>query len=334
MNSGKRSKKDIEEELDNSIRIAKKSFEKLTELSVAKKMDFNYDEYYKITQKDRKFSNKQLESFMQRFCKADDYGKRYLGKKDKNGFFPVYSSDENDNFKEQGTFDSEIALANSKLEFLAFGHSIVNNCITYSHSDSFDGLTGIKVIEYEQSLCGLLCYYLVTYNSISETKELIPVVIDLDQNLLNYELDDIEREVVHSVGNHKVSFEKRASEINVTIDRLDDLMAKARERILEKVEHKVWDIKENLDLHIDPEIEKITESYNKQLYELRDKLSRQESRMQLLGKDMRSAITRTRNQIAKTKREMELVLAKYRKYHGVTYSIKLNSAGIIINQDL
>lgn len=335
MTSGRASKKEVYKKIDESIVKAKKSFEKLSELTVARKMDFNYDDYYKITQTDRKFSNKQLESFIDRFCTETSFGKQYLGKLNKKtGLVQVNCKDENYKFQSSGTFDSEKALANSKLEFLAFGHPIIDNCIAHSHNDDFAGHTGVKTIESENKFLGLVFYYLVTYKSISETKELVPVIVDSENNLLNYELDDIERELIQQHNN--VDFElvnKYSNKIDNIIENIDNYNLKARARIDKIVEHKIWDIKENLDLQIDPEIEKINESYNKQLAELREKLSLQESQLRLQGKDMKSAITRTKNKIAKTKSEMEQILAKYRKYHGVTYSISLISAGIIIGNN-
>ena len=107
----------------------------------------------------------------------------------------------------------------------------------------------------------------------------------------------------------------------------------AKERVFEKVEQKVWDMREQLDLTIDPEIEKIKESCDRHISELTAQLERQENNMRLFGKDMRSAITRTKNRIIETRKEKDHLLAVYRRRLGVTCRIELVSAGVLIALD-
>jgi predicted DNA-binding protein YlxM (UPF0122 family) len=68
------------------------------------------------------------------------------------------------------------------------------------------------------------------------------------------------------------------------------------------------ELNESLEIQIDPEVEKIKESYTKQLRELEEKLDLYESQMKWYGKDTRSLITRLKNKIVKTKTEMESLL--------------------------
>ncbi len=329
MVSGRKKSKIIDQEIELSINKAKKSFEKLEELTVTQKMDFNYDEYYKITRRERKFSNKQLQNFIERFCKCDKSGQKYFGKIDSDsGQIEIKNNLTDYKFHQYGTFDSEKALNNSKLEFLAFGHPSVDRCIKYSHSDEFGGMTGVQVINYKKKFYGLVFFYLITYSAISETKELIIVVVDPKEKLSDYELLEVEHEIIAQSGLNKAELNLSYKFKNM-LDDIDNLNLKARDRILKKVEDKVWDIKENLDLAIDPEIEKISVSYGRQLSELNEKLAVQENKMRFEERDMKSAISRTKNLIAHTKEEMLQVLTRYQGYHSVKYKIALISAGLV-----
>jgi len=70
-------------------------------------------------------------------------------------------------------------------------------------------------------------------------------------------------------------------------------------------------------------------SYGRQLSELNEKLAVQENKMRFEERDMKSAISRTKNLIAHTKEEMLQVLTRYQGYHSVKYKIALISAGLV-----
>jgi hypothetical protein len=85
-----------------------------------------------------------------------------------------------------------------------------------------------------------------------------------------------------------------------------------------------------MEIHIDPELDKIRESYTKLIKELEDKLDLQEGQMKWYGRDMKSAITRTKNSIRKARVEMDSLIKEYSGYSGVTCSISLINSGVII----
>ncbi|MCU0844783.1 MAG: SNF2-related protein, partial [Spirochaetes bacterium] len=58
MAAGVRPRKRILADVDERIESARRSYEKLSDLTVARNLDFNYDEYYSITMKERRFSNR------------------------------------------------------------------------------------------------------------------------------------------------------------------------------------------------------------------------------------------------------------------------------------
>ena len=101
---------------------------------------------------------------------------------------------------------------------------------------------------------------------------------------------------------------------------------------MKRVNDRVFDLNENIEIHIDPELEKIRDSYTKQIKELEDKLDLQEGQMKWYGRDMKSAITRTKNSIRKARVEMDSLIKEYSGYTGISFSIKLINAGVIISR--
>ena len=54
--------------------------------------------------------------------------------------------------------------------------------------------------------------------------------------------------------------------------------------------------------------------------------------MKWYGRDMKSAITRTRNSIQKARIEMDSLIKEYSGYCGIRFSLKLINAGVIISE--
>ena len=327
---GKHSKKKIEAELDERIEAARKSYEKLASLTVAEKMDFNYDEYYRITLKERQFSNRRIESFVRDLMGCDDYACRFLGPRNsKNGLYPVKTAPTHDEKTgEFGTFDSETALENDSLEFLAFGHPIIDHLINHCTGDEFDGLSGIRLIRYSRQVSGLLCNFIVEFRSSARTHELIPVfvpIVPMDEG----DIGDIENESLELHEGIDPDISALSAAIETVSLSLDRYMEYAITRLRGKIMEKVKTMEDSLDFQVDPELDKIRTSYTRTLKELSERLELQESQMKWYGKDMRSVITRTRNQIMKAERERDHLLEKYRGYTGVRFSIRLLNAGIL-----
>jgi superfamily II DNA or RNA helicase len=329
ISTGRRSEKLAEAEIDRSIQRAKASYEKISELTVAKRMDFNYDEYYRITQKDRLFSNKQLESFIERVRRESFEISECLGDRSDSGLWEMKKIPGCEKHYPKGTFDSEKALSTSGVEFLAFGHPFVDYAIDYCCSGFFGGRTGFFRMESDRPFSGIVFFFVATYTSMNETHELIPVACDFEGRAFAFELERIERECSRRAG---VTFHPDDADYlaNRAAECADAMFARARERVREKTENKLWDIREHLDLTIDPEMEKIKESCDLQIKELNAQLERQENQMRHFGKDMRSAMTRTRNRISEAVRDRDAMLAMYRRRLGVECSLELVSAGILV----
>jgi len=332
MVAGSKKKKNIDDEIDGRVEMARKSYEKLSDLTVTDKMDFNYDEYYRITLKERQFSNKRIENFINRLQETDDHSFASLGRKNKrNKLYAVKPGQLGNKIKgKYGTFNSQTALDNENLEFLAFGHPIIDSLIDYCQDDKFGGFTGIRYIGYQRNFIGMLFNYVVEFESMTRVRKFMPVVIEPYGILDSSEIDEVELETIEQDFVFVPEIKRYGTFISDMVKKTDELFAKSKERILDKVNKKSTEMTLDLDIHLDPEIEKISKSYELQIKELQDKLEIQTGQMKWYGKDMRGAITRTRNRIMKAEREKELQLSRYRGYMGIKSSIKLINAGIII----
>ncbi len=322
----------IYSEIDSKLKAARESYEKLNELAVARKMDFNYDEYYKITLRDREYSNRRIENFINSLRNNYKPVDRYIGRKSR--ITRLYSikefPDGEKPEKKHGTFDSARALDNENLEFLAFGNSIVDTLVNMCHKEDFGGSTGIKIIKYNKKISGMIFYYIVTFNSISRQKELMPVFVPAGILLSDNEVSEIELKSIESpagIKNKKNNYDAYILKIQKDADKFFDL---AYGRIIRKADMKIREMSSILDSSIRPEIEKISDSYVKKIKEYEEQLERQICQMKWYNKDMKSAITRTRNKISNEMIEKEDMLSKYNNYLHVDYTIEILSAGILI----
>ena len=329
--AGNKKKKELDNEIEQRMNVARENYEKLSELTVAGRMDFNYDEYYRITLKERQFSNNRIERLVNLMQEEDSYCDSFISRRHPvNNLYPVRCCDENIRGK-YGTFDSQVALDNDNLEFLAFGHPIVDRIIRYCQSSDFGGYTGIKTVKYDKPCVAMLCNYVVTCRSVHETRELMTVLVPCCGDLDDFELEDLEREVVEA---EPFSSRQNASHERVlasALTEIDSLAERARLRLADKIRRRIADMGDDLDFHIDPQLEKIRDSYDRSIKELEEKLELQQSRMKWYGKDMKGVITRTSNKILKLRREKEKSLETYRGYLGIEYSVKMINAGFIIS---
>ncbi len=335
MASKRRSIRKINSEIDDKLMIARESYEKLTDLTITKKMDFNYDEYYRITLQDRQYSNKRIENFVNTLRKCDESVDHLLGKKHKmNRLYSIKTLPSGGKpQRKKGTFDSNRALNNENIEFLAFGNPIIDYLINLCREEDFGGFTGIKIVKHEKKLKGMIFYYLVTFSSIAKDQELIPVFVASNNSLKENELEEVEIKSVeqHSIRNYKLDL--HISEISRIRNKAEKYFDTARERIIKKIDAKITEISKDVDRSVVPEIEKIQDSYGKKIKEYEEQLSRQECQLKWFNKDMKGAITRTRNKISKEKNEKDIQLKQYKGYCDVKFSIELLNAGILIAGD-
>jgi hypothetical protein len=196
----------------------------------------------------------------------------------------------------------------------------------YARSADFGGYTGVKAVKYGKPCAGLLCNYVVTFKAVRETRELIPVVVPCCGD---FDVDELER-----MSSESEPLSCDSSLVDGIVERafpsLESLIAGARERLALKIGRRVETMSDDLDFSIDPQLEKIRDSYARAIKELENKLELHKSKMKWYGGDLKSVITRTSNKILLMKKEKEHLLATYRGYLGIEYSAAIVNAGFII----
>ena len=333
MAAGRKSVKMIYEELDEKLEGARESYEKIGDLTVTKTMDFNYDEYYRVTLQERNYSNRRIESFVNALREQDAEVDRLLGPKHAvSGLYRIKMLPDGQRpDKKNGTFESDRALNNESVEFLAFGNPVVDHFIKSCRNENFGGLTGVRVIKYHKEFIGMILYYVVTFRSASEHQELIPVFAVPDSSLGEDELREIENLSIEEPAGLNYKNDKYMMKCYKIASMAGKYFNIGRERVMMKIDSRIIEIGADLGKSITPEIEKISDSYGKKIKEYEEQLSRQTCSMKWFNKDMRSAITRTKNNIYTAKEEMENTLARYSSYRDIQYSIELLNAGILIS---
>lgn len=332
--SKRKSIRKINAEIDARVETARRSYEKLNDLAIASRLDFNYDEYYKTTMNERKISNKRIESFISRLRDNSESLHDYLGKKNTlTRLYPVKKyPDGTLPKKRHGTFDSVRALENENLEFLAFGNPIVDSLISECQGSGFGGETGIQYINYRKPFYGFIAYYIITFHTSSSHQELVAVCIPVSRQLTDEECGEVEKFVIEQRFNKITNSRNTASAIRQVASHIEEHVDSAHERILSKAVTRAAEIKCSMANPVTQEIEKITSSYDQRIKEFEEQLERQVCQMKWFDKDMKSAITRTKNKIAREKREKMLSLGRQERFSDVVYTIEMLGAGVLISQ--
>ncbi len=333
MARGKRTRK-IYSELDKKIEAAKRSYEKLADLAVLHKIDFNYDEYYRITKSEREYSNKRIEEFVEHLRKVDDIVDSYLGKKHGvNRLYPIRKIPGEDvPSAKYGTFRSDKALENEKFEFLAFGNPIIDRLFRHCRESSFGGQTCIKKAELGKKLTALYCSYLVTYRSASESQKIIHVLSEPGHRLTDAGKTELENDyrrfslITGEYGGKGFTGMK-----NLT-DNIEAFFKEAGERLRDKIERDCSGIRAGFDSSVMPEIDKITESYDKRIKECEEQLERQICQMKWFNRDMKSAITRSKSRLNTLKTEKQDLLKRHWGYLDIDVRIELISACVLVSE--
>jgi superfamily II DNA or RNA helicase len=327
MAAGLKTRPALDEEVERRIDLARRGYEKISELVVADRIDFNYDEYYRITMKERKFSNRRIERFANRLMEIDGCAASLITRSDVEGLYTVACESENGPCWRPGTFDSAAALENEHMEFLAFGHPVIDRLVEHCRGASFGGHTGVQALRCSASFGGMVFYYLVTFTAAAQTREVIPVVVP-DRVVSRSELELVESELVFQEFSGTGEIDAAAA-TDIAADA-DRYIAEARNRLRAKIECHINELVTGLDVSIDPELQKIKESYDRQITELEEKLDLMEAQRKWYGKNLKSAITRTKNLMYKTKGERDALLGKYRGYLGVSHEEELLCAGVLL----
>ncbi len=329
MAAGLRSDAAVDNEVERRLDLARRGYEKISELAVADRMDFNYDEYYRVTLRERKFSNQRIERFVNRLMESDSRTAQFLAREG-DGLYRVACGDDGGETRwRSGTFDSATALDREQLEFLAFGHPVIDRLVAHCQDRAFGGFTGVQSVRHPVPFTGMVFYYMVTFTSVTRSREIIPVVVVRDGALPAEDLDSIETELCGSECTENSSVTGTGT---VDLAAHGELyFSEARTRIEEKIAARKTTLSQGLDVSIDPEIEKIRESYDRRIAELAEKLELQEAQFKWYGRNLKGTITRTKKLIEKARNDRDSLLLKYRGYLGIGHETELLCAGLLVS---
>ncbi|TGK32778.1 DEAD/DEAH box helicase [Leptospira gomenensis] len=308
--TGNKSKVEMEEEMDNRIKIAKKGFEKLGALVTPKLIDFNLQDYYSHTLEERSFNNTHLEEFTAKFTEMfpEEAGFRLIKKKPQ-----IYEIDSPVYKGKFGTFDSELALQNDSLEFLAFGHPLVDKTVSHliqnqrGWNTRFHSVSNkeyyVFLVEFQFTLNRTELFYFETNPKTGTVRKIDELPEDLRNPLRSAD-----------AGSDEIPFSPKSEENLIrTFLALDEIVESRKKELGDQT----------LDLFQKEEF-KIRTSNQNTLRQLEEKLMRQEAAFKWEGKpEKKSAMNRTRNEIQKVKEDFDRELRKVRNGKTIQHRFQL-----------
>ncbi|MCE9501066.1 MAG: DEAD/DEAH box helicase family protein [Leptospira sp.] len=311
--TGSKTQEEIETEFDNRIRLAEVGFNKLNSLMTPKILDFNLADYYNHTLTDRQFTNSHLEKFITLFC--GQYGPVA-------GFQLASTGNEIYEIKSAAgisgaTFNSEIALQNDSLEFLAFGHPLVETAITHI----IENKIGFRTV----CLKGLAGYknkivfvFLSEFHYSVKRTEIFYLEFDTATNKI-VELDVFPYDEISSL-------ETSPSGINVP-----DFYPAVFEKLESIAEKKKETLKNNTLSIFKKEEYKVDVSHQKYIRQLEEKLMRQEAKHKWSpAPEKRAVINRTKNEIMKAREEHDRQVRKIRNASQIRHRAQLFQVYVIV----
>ena len=112
----------------------------------------------------------------------------------------------------------------------------------------------------------------------------------------------------------------------------DRFFASAAARLAYKLEKRKSAIAERLNPAIGPEIEKIQSSYDARIAELCEKAELLEAQHKWYGRNLKAAITRTRNQIEEARRERDGMIQRLAACSRIEHRTELLCCGLLIGR--
>ncbi|HMV40898.1 MAG TPA: SNF2-related protein [Leptospiraceae bacterium] len=310
--TGSKTKEEIEIEMDLRIKVAEQGFNKLNDLVTPKLIDFNLQDYYNHTLSERQYNNTHLEEFLISFAKyfPNEFGSNLQINPENNRQYLIQNGKE----VKHGTFFSEDALVNDSLEFLAFGHPLVEKSIQYlidtksgfartyfSYPEYESKIFFVFLVEFQFSLKRTEIFYLEYDSSIDMVSELNTIPEFIQDNVL-------------------------AANINLSENplRVESGFIRCYEKLLNIVETRKDELVKNTLSIFKKEEFKIEVTSQKVIRQLQEKLNRQEAQEKWDPRpERKSVINRTKNEIMKVREDYEREIRKVRNGSTIHSRIEL-----------
>ncbi|GBF51373.1 DNA/RNA helicase [Leptospira ryugenii] len=308
--SGKKTKEEMESELDLRIQIAKKGFEKLNSLVTPKLLDFNLTDYYEHTSDEREWNNNHLQEIVMQGSKFFSNSLPGVLKTNRQGNLEYTNAEGKTKL---ATFDSDLALTNDTLEFLAFGHPYVEK-VTELLTSSLIG-NKKKYVITPNFKDRLLFIFLVEFQFSLLRRELF---------FLEYDLKTKKISVVKELTSDWQNAKTYVPEKELSISKLEHAYITVYPKIVEEVgARKESLVNETLSIFQKEEY-KMELSHQKLLRQLEEKLMRQEAAYKWDSRPEKKAVMhRTLKEIQTAKEQYEIELRKMKQGARINQKIEL-----------
>ncbi|TGN10940.1 DEAD/DEAH box helicase [Leptospira ilyithenensis] len=308
--TGTKSKEELETEFDLRIQVAQKGFQKLNSLVTPKLLDFNLKDYYDHTQDERDWNNQHLEEVVT--LGSNFFYNQLPGSLAQTGK-GKYNYTHPDGKVKTATFDSEYALTNDSVEFLAFGHPFVEK-VTELLTASQVG-TRKKYVHSDTIKNKILFVFLVEFQFSLKRMEI---------SFLEYDLNKKEIKVLSEKTPEWEKATTYVADKELSMSVLEQAFIQSFPYIENNVEIRKETLRKETLSIFQKEEYKIELSHQKTIRQLEEKLMRQEAAYKWDARPEKKAVLhRTMKEIQRVKEEFEIEIRKVRNGSKITHKIEL-----------
>ncbi|MDH5655241.1 MAG: SNF2-related protein [Spirochaetia bacterium] len=323
--TGKKTKKEFNQELNEMLKLADTGYTRLNELVSPQMVDFNLDDYYRHTKKDRSLDNDNIEKVTLSYLKLQEDERFSLRKIiDRNfpGRFSEYLlTDRFTDSEKTATFRSEAALENESCEFLAAGHPLVENALQYFLRHDIKKSI-IRLPSEGRFKKGYYFIFLVQYINGLDRSDLLSCLIPDDPNT---EVEIPDELLIPPGFRCDDLFANRSPFLFPDMDRKELIRTceYAESMIQKEAEKRSQDLQVRLHSVFKKEEYKIEISYGKKIRQLDEKRDRHKLRYRMNPTvENRALLSRTENEFRRTSDEMQAALEKMKRESRI--SVMLN----------
>ncbi|MCB1323702.1 MAG: DEAD/DEAH box helicase family protein [Spirochaetales bacterium] len=319
--SGRKSSADLDQELESRMRISESGYQKLGDLVTPRLMDFNLDDYYQHTREGRSVDNEQIEALTLQYLRLAESGYRLRQPAKSDGPLFVgaprtsdYIVEHPDGKRKPATFRSEGALENENWEFLAIGHGLVDEALSFLLNHEYRHAL-VEVAAGGPLEPGLHFVFLCEYLGGLNRSELLAARVMDDGSVTVHGPEGIQRpqpadcripEAALSIDDLSLPYRQAANAVRS--------FAAERGRALLSGLHSVFK-KEEYKLEI---------SYGRKARQLEERRDRQRLRHRIQPSTAnRAQLTRTENELLRVRREGELRIGRVRRENRVETQLAL-----------
>lgn len=322
--TGTKTKADFDAELDEKLKIAKDGYTKLNELIAPQMVDFNLDDYYQHTKEERFIDNDNIEKLTLNYLSLKE-DERYRLSKIPNSYsisLAEYMIEERlEKRSKPATFRSEIALEKDSIEFLAAGHPLVDNALNYFLNH--EKRRSIQKMPAGREGRGFYFIFLCRFLSGMDRTDIIGCFVRNDKPVSAFIPEEIMIKPGFRYADMNPGF-NAVSEESISIEVMNACMKKASECVLDEGMKRADKLKKDLHSIFKKEEYKLEISYGKKIRQLDEKRDRQKLRYRMTPSvENRAVLTRTENELSRTKAELESAVEKNRRESRIEVKLDL-----------